>query len=265
MRYCLYPLIASMTHGQIITMQMVGLPVSSFYMNDLSGTENDFANSINEAKKECRDFDNSETISVWTGVDQKLFDQECAVTGDAQRYTNLKDTTENLLKRNRFIATLEAISSWCTTTTSLAGITALGMLPNMMVGWFAKDAAVWAASHTTLAWIFGGLAKGAAYVSAGCTLITLAILLIMLVVFLYDCLKPECDDLTYTDIPTVTMDLSADVNDSDNRGLLRYDLIQAPDGKADLNAYEGKQWNALYSSCALRLRLQAGVSAVGTW
>ena len=244
----LYPLIASMTNGQIITAQMVGFPVSTFYLNDLSGSENDFANSINEAKKECRDDNNTETISVWTGVDQKLFEQECAVTGDAQRYTNLKDTAENLTKRNKFIATLEAISSWCSTTTSLAGITAIGMLPNMMVGWFAKDAAVWAASHTTLAWIFGGLAKGAAYVSAGCSLITLAILLIMLVVFLYDCLKPECDDLTYTDIPTITMDLSADVNDSDNRGLLRYDLIQSPDGKADLNAYEGKQWNALYSS-----------------
>ena len=244
----LYPLIASMTHGQIVTTQMVGFPVSSYYLNDLSGSEKDLAESIGEAQKECRAFDNTETISVWTGVDQKLFDQECAVTGDAQRYTNLKDTAENLLKRNRFIATLEAISEWCSTTTSLAGITALGMLPNMMVGWFAKDAAVWAASHTTLAWIFGGLAKGAAFVSAGCSLITLAILLIMLIVFLYDCLKPECDDLTYTDIPTVTMDLSADVNDSDNRGLLRYDLIQSPDGKGDLNAYEGKQWNALYSS-----------------
>jgi hypothetical protein len=109
----LYPLIASMTHGQIVTTQMVGLPVSTFYLNDLSGAEKDIADSINEAKKECRDFDNAETISVWTGVDQKLFDQDCAVTGDAQRYTNLKDTTENLLKRNKFIATLEAISSWC--------------------------------------------------------------------------------------------------------------------------------------------------------
>lgn len=244
----LYPLIASMTQGQIITTQMVGFPVSTFYLNELSGSENDFADSINEAKKECRDFNNAETISVWTGVDQKIFDQECAVTGDAQRYTNLKDTVENLTKRNKVIATLEAISSWCSTTTSIAGITALGMLPKMMVGWFAKDAAVWAASHTTLAWIFGGLAKFAAVVSSFCTALTVAILIIMLVVFLYDCLKPECDDLDYTDIPTVTMDLSADNDDSDNRGLLRYDLIQSPDGKADLNAYEGKQWNALYSS-----------------
>lgn len=244
----LYPLIASMTQGQIITTQMVGFPVSTFYLNELSGSENDFADSINEAKKECRDFNNAETISVWTGVDQKIFDQECAVTGDAQRYTNLKDTVENLTKRNKVIATLEAISSWCSTTTSIAGITALGMLPKMMVGWFAKDAAVWAASHTTLAWIFGGLAKFAAIVSSFCTALTVAILIIMLIVFLYDCLKPECDDLDYTDIPTVTMDLSADNDDSDNRGLLRYDLIQSPDGKADLNAYEGKQWNALYSS-----------------
>ena len=57
----LYPLIASMTHGQIVTAQMVGLPVSSYYLNDLSGCEKDFADSISEAKKECRDFDNAET------------------------------------------------------------------------------------------------------------------------------------------------------------------------------------------------------------
>ena len=58
-----------------------------------------------------------------------------------------------------------------------------------------------------------------------------------------DAAKKTLSDKGYTPV-----DLSADNNDSDNRGLLRYDLIQSPDGKGDLNAYDGKQWNALYSS-----------------
>ena len=58
-----------------------------------------------------------------------------------------------------------------------------------------------------------------------------------------DAVKKTLSDKGYTPV-----DLSADNNDSDNRGLLRYNLIQSPDGKGDLNAYDGKQWNALYSS-----------------
>ena len=244
----LYPLIASMSYGQIITMQTVGLPVCTFYMKDLSSTDGEFAETLSEAQKECRDFDNSDAVSVWAGVDQKIFEQECAVTGDAQRYTNLKDTVANIAKRNKFIAFLEGVSSLCSWTSKIAGGAAIFTLPNMMVGWFAADAAAWAASHATLAWIFGGLGKIAAFVAAGGTVLTIVILLIMVVIMLYDLLKPESDDLSYTDIPTVMMDMNVDDTATDNNGLLRYDLIQSPEGKADLNAYEGKQWNALYST-----------------
>ncbi len=244
----LYPLIASMSYGQIITTQMVGFQFSAYYMKDLSGSEDEFAKTLGDAQNECRNFDNSDSISVWAGVDQKLFEQECAVTGDAQRYTNLKDTAENLVKRNRFIQVLEAISSICSYTSAIAGGAAALTLPNLMVGWFAKDAALWAAKHAVMAGIFAGLGKVAGVVSIASGILTIVILIIMLVVFLYDLLKPECDDLKYTTIPTVTMDLSVDDNITGNRGLLRYDLIQNPDGKADLNANKGKQWNALYSS-----------------
>ena len=244
----LYPLIASMTPGQIITTQMTGFQCCVYYMTELSSAEGQFNELLGEAKGLCRDHDNTESISVWTGVDQKIFEQECAVTGDAQRYTNLKDTADNLVKRNKVIEVLDGVSTILSKAVSLAGISVLASLPVTIIGWIGESAAVWAWQHFTVYLIFGCLGKIAAFIGTISRFATLVILIIMVIVFLYEVLKPECDDLDYTTIPTVAMDLSVDHNDTDNRGLLRYDLIQSPDGKADLNAYEGKQWNALYSS-----------------
>ena len=143
---------------------------------------------------------------------------------------------------------LENVSSFLSYACAIAGGTAVFSLPNTLVGWFAADAAAWAAKHFVLSWIFTAMGKIAAVVGTVSRIGTLVILVIMVIVWLYDQLKPESDELDYTDIPTVTMDLSPGGDDNDNRGLMRYDLIRSPDGKADLNAYEGKQWNALYSS-----------------
>ena len=255
----LYPLIASMSFGQIITAQLVGFNICTLYLDDLSSIDDKFNDAVNEAKGLCRDYDNTDAISVWSGVDQKLFETECAVTGDAQRYTNLKNTAENLVKRNKAIETLEAISSICTMLTSLAGgAIVLLELPTMVVSllsYFELMSIGWCINHGTMFFIFALLGKVAYYVGLVSKILLVVVLIIMVIVFLYELLKPECDDLEYTSIPTMAMDLSTDYDDSDNRGLLRYDLIHSPDGKADLNAYEGKQWNALYSS----QNLDAGV------
>ncbi len=244
----LYPLIASMSFGQIITTQMVGIQTCVCYLNDLSEGEKDFSKKIKEAKEICQNYDKTESISVWSGVDQKMFEQDCAVTGDAQRYTNLRDTADNLVKQNRAIQVLEAISSACSVIMKVAGgIAAVAATPLMLAGWF-ESIALFCCQHWTIGFIFCALGKIAAYIGAANTLLLVVILIIMLIVFLYECFKPENDDLDYTSIPLVTMDLSVDNNNSEKRGLLRYDLIKNPDGRADLNAYDGKQWNALYTS-----------------
>ena len=243
----LYPLIASMSFGQIVTMQMVGVSTCVYYLKSLSDGDKDFAKSIKEAKEICLNYDNTESISVWSGVDQKMFEQDCAVTGDAQRYTNLRDTADNLVKQNRAIQVLEAISTACNFIMKVAGgFMALFSLPLMLAGWF-ETIALFCCQHWTIGFIFCALGKIAAYIGIGNTILLVVILIIMLIVFLYECFKPENDDLSYTDIPLVTMDLSID-NNAGKSGLLRYDLIKNTDGRADLNAYEGKQWNALYSS-----------------
>ena len=244
----LYPLVAAMSYGQIITAQVVGFQICSYYLTELSASDEKLKDTLKKAQNECRDYDKTDAISVWSGVDQKLFEQECAVTGDAQRYTNLKDTADNLVKRNRTVEVLEAISNYCSILSSLAvGGAALFSLPIIIVGW-SETLAAYCIHHFTLYMIFGILGKIAAVVGVASTLVFIVTLVIMLVVYLYETFKPESDELTYTKIPAMAMDLSVDDNASGKSGLLRYDLIHSPDGKADLNAYNGKQWNALYSS-----------------
>ena len=244
----LYPLVAAMTFGQIVAAQMTGIQTCACYLKDLSGADKEFAESVSKAKDICREYDQTDAISVWSGVDQKMFEQECAVTGDAQRYTNLKDTAANLVKRNRAIQVLEAISDLTSFGLKIAGGFIAAMeLPLLVAGWF-ETIALYCCQHWTLGFIFCALGRVAFYFGLVSKIALVVVLIIMVVVFLYDLLKPECDDLTYTSIPTVTMDMIIDNNVPEKNGLLRYDLIHSPDGKADLNAYEGKQWNALYST-----------------
>ena len=250
----LYPLIASMSFGQIMTAQLTGFHLCTFYLTELSAADDKFTDAVNQARAVCSSYDHTDAVSVWEGVDQKLFEAECAVTGDAQRYTNVKETMDNLVRRSRGIEVLEQLSTICTWVTSIAGgLIALFQLPTMIVTWLGAGQAPlltisWCWHHGTMFFVFGLLGKVASFIAAISKILFLVTLVIMLVVFLYELFKPECDDLTYTKIPAMAMDLSVDGSGSGTNGLLRYDLIQSPDRKGDLNAYEGKQWNALYSS-----------------
>lgn len=248
----LYPLIASMTFGQVITTQMTGFNNCVFYLKELSDADNKLNDNLNEAKQLCLDYDKTETISVWAGIDQKLFDAECAVTGDAQRYTNLKETADNLVKRNSAIETLESLSEIFSKLTSLAGgAIVLLELPTMAISYLSYLELIsisWCWNHGTMFMLFAFMGKAAAFFGYISGILMLAIIIIMVIVFLYEVFKPECDDLTYTSIPKMAMDMNFDENSAPKGGMLRYDLIQTGNGKGDINAYEGKQWNALYSS-----------------
>ncbi len=245
----LYPLTAAMTNGQIITTELTGICSSAFYLFDLSSQEGELNKKLKEAKAACRELEGKDVISVWSGVDQDMFSKTVAVTGDAQRYTNIKNTADNMVKRNKVIQVLENVSSIAQTASKIAGgVVALLMIPNAIVQAVATDAALWYCQHFTTYMVFACMGKVAAVLTAITTIVLIVAIVIMVIVWLYETFKPECDELDYTAIPEIAMDLSTDDNLSGSNGLLRYDLIRDPDGKGDVNAYNGKQWNALYYS-----------------
>jgi hypothetical protein len=154
-----------------------------------------------------------------------------------------------MVKRNKVIQVLENVSSIAQTASKIAGgVVALLMIPNAIVQVVATDAALWYCQHFTTYMVFARMGKVAAVLSAITTIVLIVAIVILVIVWLYETFKPECDELDYTAIPEIAMDLSTDDNPSGNKGLLRYDLIRGPDGKGDVNAYNGKQWNALYYS-----------------
>ena len=245
----LYPLTVAMTAGQIIMAGFTGINSLALYLNDISSNQGDLTGSLEEAKSTIRQTVGGDAISVWAGVDQDLFSRTVAVTGDAQRYTNIKNTADNMIQRSRTIEALDQITSIAQKAVTIAGgVAALLTIPATIVEAFVADAALWYCQHFTTYMVFACLGKAASVIASISKIAIVVILIIMLIVWLYDTFKPECDDLTYTDIPEIAMNLSKEDNTTRSSGLLRYDLIQSPDNKADINAYNGKQWNALYAS-----------------
>ena len=245
----LYPLTAAMSYGQLLMTEITGICNAALYLGDMNTQKDELKHSLNEAKEACRELDGEEVISVWSGVDQDMFSRKVAVTGDAQRYTNLKNTADNMVKRNKAIQVMENVVSIAQTSVSIAGgVASLLIIPSTLVEVIVADAALWYCEHFTAYMIFTCMGKVAAIIGKISTIVLIVALIVMVIVWIYEALAPECDDLTYTDIPEIAMDLNIDEDKTKSNGMLRYDLIRGPDGKADLNAYSGKQWNALYYS-----------------
>ena len=245
----LYPLTASMSYGQIVTTEITGICSSALYISDMSSQNEALKKGLSEAKAACRELEGQDVISVWSGVDQDMFKRKVAVTGDAQRYTNIKNTADNMVKRNKAIQVLENVTDIAQKSVAIAGgVAAVLMIPNALVQVIAADAALWYCQHFTTYMIFACMGKVASIIGTISLIVLIVAIIVMVIVWIYEAFAPECDDLTYTEIPEIAMDLSTDDNESGNGGMLRYDLVRGPDGKADINAYEGKQWNALYYS-----------------
>ena len=246
----LYPIVASMTKGQLNSICMAGLHSAAINLSDLSKAEDEQNKSIKKAQDLAKDYNGKKSVPVWAGVDQDLYKQEVAMTGDAQRYTNIQSSYENLSKRNVAIEGLEVFIEYAGIASSIAGgVAALFAIPKTILGTFsAKTAAAWIAAHKGGAKVIMGLGKVAAKMGKLSTYVLIATLIVLLIVWIYESTKPEDDDLEYTAIPNMVIALSEENKESGKNGMLRYDLISDPDGKADLNAYSGKQWNALYMS-----------------
>ncbi len=81
-KYCIYPLAAAMTHGQIEMLQYNGMGqmVTFLYNNENILKEFDkYADGINELIGEHKT-DGENSISVWDGVDKSLFESNIAMT-----------------------------------------------------------------------------------------------------------------------------------------------------------------------------------------
>ena len=251
----LCPIIAAFTEGQL-ALSDAGMLVTVLEFSSSSKSIDELYTWVEENEKDLRDENgNLKIFDVYTGVDRSIFEGNFAFTTAAERQQAL---TGYELTSNAFIEEHKAL---CAVSISLASMgTILSVTPVALVKIttavikfkLAKGTANVMFITTKYArfimWLKGGYGKviagtGKYFVAAGVGLLVAAIGIAAISLW-YGYYNPD-----YTPIPNTMVDVrETDLGDK----YIKYTAAKVyEDGElseknADLNAYEGKEWNALY-------------------
>ena len=250
----IYPLVDSLTDGQVASMRLNGVAFTATALVNDEGLVEEANKQIEEIKKEIKKSTGNDSVSIWIGTDQTVYNQKVAVTKEAYRansagqiYNTLTspDAVDDFL--SEAMSKLEVIMAVVTIgycVTSLA-TTAICYYGAFAIWGEAVSLSVWA---TCCAFIGSG-ALGTIFGVLGCAFVILnyvalialvVILVAFLVKYLWD-LFTDDDSETFTAIPSVMFDVSQ------NR-YVRYDVVNQDGNPANINGENARRWNALYTT-----------------
>ena len=251
-----YPIAAALTEGQMAIVKMgqletilkFGAPSAS--AEELNAHLYDYINEINKEYDGILD----KGIDVYVGVDRSIFKGSFAMTNAAERYQALSGETWDMEKTAEDSKIPYIISCAIGSLGALSAGTAIGIgaiaLFYKSVIWITKvtkmtygvTAALWKMSYSSFAnW---------ALPAAKLTFIPAALAIMLVaggiagIATWYNYYNPD-----YTEIPNTLVDVrETDLGDKYVKYTAAkvYDDGELSEKNADFNAYEGKEWNALY-------------------
>lgn len=242
----LYPLAYSMTAGQAKCAKYIGLEL----MIEYAMSTDESLEKMQEAFDEQLDEDGvTDVCSVYAGVDRSLFEEGgVALTNEALR--NASSTGDNSWIQGNIDKAAE-IAMYAIAGASVAASAAsfvayaVSLHANIMAQW--ANVSGWYTLEQFVALKVGDVglyfAGNPIFMQLGIACI--GVLLIVTAVYIglevYNYYHPE-----YTEIPRVIVDQK--VVDEENQYVIYYAVMEKDHSYGDLNAFQGKQWNALYTT-----------------
>ena len=250
----IYPLVDSLTDGQVATMRLSGVAFSAIYLINETGISDEADKQITAIKKDIKSITGSESVSVWIGTDQTIYNQKVAVTTDAYRansagqiyntLTSPDDVDDFLSESMSKLEIIMSVVGICYGITYIAA-SVIGYMSAFTVYSTVATASTWAVCCAGIGsgvcgTIFGIL--GCAFVILNyVALVAMVVLLVALLVkYLWD-LFTDDDAETFSTIPTIIFDLAQ------NR-YVRYEVVKQGSSAANINGDNARRWNALYTT-----------------
>ena len=248
----IYPLVDSLTDGQLAMMRLCGVAFSAMYLVNGSELVDEAEKQAKAIREEIYSQTGTDSMSIWVGTDQTAFEQKVAVTKDAYRANsagqiyNTLTTPDDL---DNFLSTAKTMVSVASGVIGLAFIvtqlvtSAIGSLA--FTAAFTGSMSMWAICCAGI----GAGALGTIFGVLGCAVIVLSyvafaamiiIVIALLIKYIWDSFHDD-DEETFTPIPSVMFDVA------DNR-YIRYDAVEQNGSPANINGDNARRWNALYTS-----------------
>lgn len=248
----IYPLVDSLTDGQLAMMRLCGVAFSAMYLVNGSELVDEAEKQAKAIREEISSQTGTDSMSIWVGTDQTAFEQNVAVTKDAYRansagqiYNTLTtpDGVDNFLsKAQTMVGIASGVIGLAFIITQLV-TSAIGSL--VFTAAFTGSVSMWAVCCAGI----GAGALGTIFGVLGCAVIVLSyvafaamiiIVIALIIKYIWDSFHDD-DEETFTAIPSVMFDAA------DNR-YVRYDAVECGGSPANINGGNARRWNALYTS-----------------
>ena len=254
----LYPIVAALSEGQMALAEMGVLTIILQYCQPSASVEDLYA-VLEETEKELTDENGIlQTFDVYTGVDRSIFDGNFAFTSAAERQQAITGTEWSATQSMNDAVPYPMIKAMMISGVSIAfGPIAVAKILKVTGGLYGLSAAgrtnlYGRFCYYVLSTLLGttkngsvlkigltGITKYCAAVGASVLVVALGVIGVSM---WYGYYHPD-----YTPIPDAMVDVrETDVGDK----YIKYTAAKVyndEDGRnADLNAYQGKEWNALY-------------------
>lgn len=263
----IYPLVNALTNGQLGIMRMTGVSPLVFYLNNTEGLLEASEEYFKEIDSKVRECSKSNALSIWVGTDQSLYEKKIALTDELEKFSQAGQKYTDLTKEDKvdtFLSEALNLINFVSLVVSIAySITTLSA---SVVGYLSSFA-VWAGTATTWTVCASAIGSGvlgsilgvlgcAAIIASYVVLVAMIIVLVaMFIKWIIDLFDDEDED--YTEIPVTFYDLFGS-------SPVKYDLVKSYSGIADLNAGNGKRWNALYSTTDPAVGKPISVDSLGS-
>ena len=248
----IYPLVDSLTDGQVALMRLCGIASMAIYLVNGSGLIDEAEKQVDAIKDDIRSNLGTDSMSIWIGTDQTIYNQKVAVTADAYRansagqiYNTLTspDDVDNFLSEAYSkinIASLVIGIAWGITYLATTAINAFAF-----TAVFTGSLSMWATccvgiGSGALGTIFGVLGCAAIVLNYIALAALVVVLVALLVKYIWDMLTDD-DSESFTQIPSVIFDVV-------NNRYVRYDAVEQDGNPANINGDNARRWNALYTT-----------------
>lgn len=254
----IYPLVCALTEGQAGILRMTGVAPLVFCLSNSEDLLEFSETYFSEIDSKVKSYAGDTCVSVWVGTNQEIYEQEVAFTDELEKYSQAGARYMDLTKADAFDEALNEIMNMLNFVSLVSTIAyCVTYLTVEAAGFF--NFAIWAGTATT--WTVCASAVGSGVLSSilgvlGCAAIIagyvfmvamLVLLVVMFVKWIIDSFADE--DEQYTWIPETFYDLFGSA-------CVKYDAVHsyALEGSPyesliaypDINARNGKRWNALY-------------------
>ncbi len=256
-RRYIYPLVMAMGSTR------VGLNASAGFMNTcmLSLTGEDevkqMRNRLPKIQKELRDAADVDDVSLWLGTNRDLLETDrVAITSRTTRVQTAQKAFDTAIKNDKLSVNCKNVLMYFALSAVIAVGTLLiitmvsSLVLHMSIG---SVLLMFAFSFTGLAAFTAGMSVMSVLASipvVGLIILAAAAIIvgiILLVVYLKK--QYELHHPTYTQIPTIMIDLDDDTATGSDIRSIRYDVVRNQNGDAaDINTWQAYRWSALYTT-----------------